>query len=446
MVQTLLRTRTPRRLELQRKRPQTIPPRTLLPAHRRTLPLPLPPPPRPPPLPPRLPPRLRLRTSSCSVSRSASQSMTSGQSFSFSSMAPPSSSFSPSTSFSPSSSPTSFSPSSTSPSFSINGPTYTTTVTVYRCPPSGVMSASGTASGTAPGSPTGIPGPSACPVSSQSGASSTPTPTPTPDPCGSAPAPLHPRDFSLSARTPTDPASTKIKGEDIWAKILAATTDKSPALTTDKYLASYTTLFTVSEDIPADVKGQRGNEILSLFNKLTENGADLANPLFPNFPATLRKRQARTLFTYELEFAPGVIVAATSQKRRDPIPPAEQVNWNVIAMELYKEFKGEDAPTDLRFVMQFHISNDLTKTVLTELYTNSQMAAAASAINTEWVKWDANDGGCGTNAVLTLLGTDNGSGPGYILVDYHTTLGGKQIVNIYTRRQSGWWGMVIEYA
>ncbi|KAJ7034267.1 hypothetical protein C8F04DRAFT_1102100 [Mycena alexandri] len=358
--------------------------------------------------------------------------MTSGQSFSFSSTAPPSSSYSRST--------------SRSRTHSNDRSTYTTTVTVYECPPSGGISASTTPTGTVPSEPTGISGPSACPVSSQSASQSASfTPTPTPDPCGSAP--VHPRNFALAPRAPTDPASAKVKGEQIWALIGATTADKDPSLTTAKFLAGYAgarPVFTISQDLSTNVKGGLGNEIWSVFNKQTENGVDLEHPLLPALATTLRRRTARTPLTYDLVFAPGVIVSAIAFKKRDPVPEAEQVNWNVIAMELYREYKGGDV-SDLKYVLQLHIDNDVTQAALVELYTNSRMATDATARNTDWTRWDANDGGCGTNAVLTLLGTDNGSGSGFLLVDYRATLSGRDIGYMYTRRQSSWWDMVVEY-
>ncbi|KAJ6536415.1 hypothetical protein DFH09DRAFT_1369412 [Mycena vulgaris] len=263
-------------------------------------------------------------------------------------------------------------------------------------------------------------------------------------PCGSAP--LHSRDFSLSIRSPTDPPSAKIKGEQIWADFSAATADKSPALTTDKFMASYPRRFSIDEDVSTSVTGQNANEIWALFNRVSVNGADLDHPLFPGLPTTLKRRATTTLLNYEVYLSPGVIIATLAYKDRDRVPKADQVNWDVIAMELYKQYRGAESPTDLRFIMQFHIDNKLTQDVLVELYTKSGMTADLEALNAGWTKWDANDGGCGTDAVLTLLGTVNGAGAGWMLFDYHTTLGGKRLANMYTRRQAGWWGMVIEFA
>ncbi|KAJ6540879.1 hypothetical protein DFH09DRAFT_1323115 [Mycena vulgaris] len=302
-----------------------------------------------------------------------------------------------------------------------------------------------TASASAPADPTGILGPLACPVSSQSSSQFSASSTLTADPCGSTL--IHPRDFALSVRKVTNSAEARIKGQGIWAKISVVTADESPVLTTDKFIASYRAIFPNGEAIPTNVVGQNGNDILSLFNKETANGVDLTPRLFPGLPDTLHRFKNTGTEAYTFVFSPGVIVAVASFHKFDPVRPVSaQVHWNVIAMELYKSFRGTDGPTDLKFVMRFQISNPLTVAVLQELYANSGMSAEAKASDTVWRIWNPNDGACGTNAVLTLLGTDNGSGAGYILADYQTTLGGKKIVNVYTRRQSRWWSIVTEYA
>ncbi|KAJ7242490.1 hypothetical protein C8J57DRAFT_1367631 [Mycena rebaudengoi] len=228
------------------------------------------------------------------------------------------------------------------------------------------------------------------------------------------------------------------------AWILAATPDTSLDSTTDKFLASYVNidrpLFTIDELLSTDVPRSIASEIASLVNK-TVNGPDLQVPLIPDLATTLRKRRARTPKTYEFWFAPGVMVNSVAYRMNDPI---QAVPWDVIAMEMYKEFKDGADPSDLRYLVQFHIDNPLTQTVLAKLYTTGGMAAQATGDDTEWTKWDANDGSCGTDAVLTLLGTDNGSGAGFILVDYHTRMREKKIAYMYRRRQARWWGMVIE--
>jgi hypothetical protein len=287
----------------------------------------------------------------------------------------------------------------------------------------------------------------ACPTSSQSSSGSSSI-TATADPCGSTP--VHPRDFShfsLSARAVGSPEEALVKGQQIWAQISATTADKSPTLTTDKFQASYPQIFTESTD-----ENTLDSSIFSVFNILdpkVENDV-LAAPLFAELAGipTLRKRENNldnSDLAYQFFFAPGLIVNTWAFRENDPVsPPDKQVPWDVIAMELYKEFKGAAGPTDLRFIMQYHIINPVTTTALEQLYTAAKMADKATATNTEWTKWDPTEA-CENTAVLTLLGTDNGVGAGFMLADYRATLEEKDIVNIYTRRQSGSWHMVIEY-
>jgi len=131
-------------------------------------------------------------------------------------------------------------------------------------------------------------------------------------------------------------------------------------------------------------------------------------------------------------------------KAQDPVAAANQVAWNVVAFEQYKEFKGADAPTDLRFIMRFHIDNPVTNAVLSDVYNTHQMATQAGQDDIEWTRWAADDA-CGLDVILSLLGTDNGKGAAFILIDYKATLG-KSIVAVYTRRQEAQWAMVVEYA
>ncbi|KAJ7110872.1 hypothetical protein C8R44DRAFT_933767 [Mycena epipterygia] len=219
--------------------------------------------------------------------------------------------------------------------------------------------------------------------------------------------------------------------------------------------------FTLAPRMPANTpadcltKGQNttGKQIISLFNKETLGGANLPNPLFPALPTTLQ-RVATTpdpehegsgfdVVAYEFAFAPGAIVAVQSFTDEDPVTDkTKQVPWNVIAMELYKTYKGSAPPTDLKYIARFHIVNDVTVDALKEVYTASGKQADISKQDTDWVAWDPNDA-CGGTAVPTLLGTDNGAGAGFLLVDYMGTLK-KKIKFIHTRHSDGQWGMVIE--
>ncbi|KAJ7144599.1 hypothetical protein C8R44DRAFT_916680 [Mycena epipterygia] len=305
--------------------------------------------------------------------------------------------------------------------------------------PSSVVSASASPSGS--DNSNNIPGPSACPVASKPSASSTKR--------GSSLA-VHARTGATDGcQTPEDCLA---KGQEIWNSITAATADVSKD-TIAKFAASYPAIFSAKDSVNQVIsssKDEIAKEVMSLFNKKTlddeGNAADLENPLFPGLATTMKRVANADDDAYEFVFAPGVIVAARSYKNLDPVPSEKRAQWDIIAMELYKEYKGSAPPTDLRFVMRLHIANAVSNLILAEIYKSGALEDQLTLENTDWVKWDPNDARCGKNAVLTMLGTKNGSGAGYILKDYHTTLGGKKLKYMYTRRQENMWSMVTEYA
>ncbi|KAJ7144600.1 hypothetical protein C8R44DRAFT_846316 [Mycena epipterygia] len=317
--------------------------------------------------------------------------------------------------------------------------------------PSSVASSPASPSGS--GGANNIPGPSACAVGSKPSGSGSVSAKP------SGSASVSKRGSSLAARsaapaTPSDPAcktpaTCKVKGQSIWNSITAATADTSKDKTTTKFQKSYPAIFSGPKSINKDISSTNDDlakEIRALFNEGADEAA-LERPLFPGLASTMKRVANEDEDAYEFVFAPGVIVAVRSYKNLDPVTPASaQVSWDVVAMESYKAYKGTSPPTDLKYIVRFHIANSLSNEVLKDLYTNGGMEDQLDEDDTEWVKWDPTDASCGLPAVLTLLGTDNGSGAGFLLVDYHTTLGGKKLKAMYTRKSDGDWGMITEYA
>ncbi|KAJ7193102.1 hypothetical protein GGX14DRAFT_405714 [Mycena pura] len=106
--------------------------------------------------------------------------------------------------------------------------------------------------------------------------------------------------------------------------------------------------------------------------------------------------------------APGVIAAVHSYREQDTVPKAGQVGWNVVAFEQYKAFRGG--------LSDQAIQDDI-----------------------EWTKSAVDDVECGKAVVMALLCTDIGKGAAFILIDHKTSVGNKNIVAIYTRRQEGSW-------
>jgi hypothetical protein len=121
---------------------------------------------------------------------------------------------------------------------------------------------------------------------------------------------------------------------------------------------------------------------------------------------------------------------------------AKKLNWNVIAFEGYKR-SGQKA-ADLKYVLRQDITNAGTKAVLEEVYKGAQKGSEITQATTKWETWTYDDAKH-RDAFLALLGTPNGNGAGYILVDYAATLKDKKIVSIHTRRLERWWAMAVEY-
>jgi hypothetical protein len=113
----------------------------------------------------------------------------------------------------------------------------------------------------------------------------------------------------------------------------------------------------------------------------------------------------------------------------------------VVAFEQYKEVLPGNVK-DLKYVMNFEIKPDETKNVLKEVYVAAGKEADVTKEDTDWETWTH---AANADAFLGLLGTDNGNGAGYLLVDYAATLGKKNIAGIHTKRQEGQWSIVVEY-
>ncbi|KAJ6554091.1 hypothetical protein B0H10DRAFT_1967936 [Mycena sp. CBHHK59/15] len=224
------------------------------------------------------------------------------------------------------------------------------------------------------------------------------------------------------------------KGKELWTAISEKAGDTPKDKTTDKYMASYNDLVKTKS---MDTTVGPGFFIKALFLYLKP----LKTPLLLSFPATITvkliisKNEASA--AYELGYVPGVIVAINSFNVQDPVDPAKWVNWN---------FNGDASPTDLKFVAQFHIRNDVTIAVLVAAYNMFEATKPdIEAEDMEWKKWPYEEEA--TRAVtLALLATDNGKGTRFILYDYKGTLAGKRISAIYTRHQESKWAMAVEFS
>ncbi|KAJ7282232.1 hypothetical protein C8J57DRAFT_1710468 [Mycena rebaudengoi] len=248
-----------------------------------------------------------------------------------------------------------------------------------------------------------IPGPSACPAGAKHGG---------PAAGVRRNLDLAEKDIPFTSHAPaTDASSAKEKGEDLWKQLDSLTAVDTPKeQTTDRYAESYK-----AEVKVVGTDNNVGTQIVALFTTVKNTvlkPTPLKIPLLDEMPKsftemTIPGKDAGN-DAYDNLFAAGMIVAAHNYKDQDSVAREKQVNWNVVAFEQYKAFKGADAPTDLRFVMRF---TSITKGRLGG-HRVDEMACGRE--------------GCGKDAVLTLLGTDKGKGAAFILIDYNGTLRGKE--------------------
>ncbi|KAJ7204183.1 hypothetical protein GGX14DRAFT_647773 [Mycena pura] len=343
----------------------------------------------------------------------------------------------------------------------------------------GSASGSASASATAPAVPSEIPGPprQACPApgsfpppasasassasASASSASASESSASAPSagaPSASAPSAsalsvrrrVHPRAL-VSRASCTDTVSCAEKGKELFTKTTAATADTPSAKTGDLYAASYAPHAT-----PTTLNTQTGvgRQIFALFTKLRNSGVRLPPLQKPLLAESALQQQVEVSipgktagqFAFDNAYAPGVIVGLNNFREEDSVAQGSQVGWNVVAFEQYKAFRGASPPSDLRFVMRFHIDNAVTIQVLKDVYNTHGLSDQATQDDTEWTRWAVDDENCGNDVVMALLGTDNGKGAAFLLIDYKTSVGNKNIVAIYTRRQEGLWAFVVEYA
>jgi hypothetical protein len=223
-------------------------------------------------------------------------------------------------------------------------------------------------------------------------------------------------------------ATCKVKGQSIWNSIASATTDK-PGISA-QYAKYYKAL-------------EHSSSIGTQFN-VGRSIKDLMAGVGLKLPANVNKveikgKSGTGAAAYENIYSDELIAAINNFKAEDPVDPAHQVNWNVIAFEQYKE---KQKAASLTYVLRYNIDNKATSAVITEVYKAAGKGGEVTKDDTNWVTWTHSDH---PDYILALLGTTNGSGAGFILTDYAGTLGRKTIASIHTRRYEKAWAMVVQY-
>ncbi|KAJ6545227.1 hypothetical protein B0H19DRAFT_1266691 [Mycena capillaripes] len=261
----------------------------------------------------------------------------------------------------------------------------------------------------------------------------------------------HRRELFVVSCAVTTPEDARARGVTNLAKVAAATADNDQALTTDKFQAIYASLFKTetitNEAVESETALGEGNG-----KTKEEDSPPLQQPFPLHVPTSFQQATSHAPGkaeevdnnpAYQLVFAPGLMAVASAFRNLDPVAVDDQINLNIIAMELYKAFKGGAPPTDLQFVLRFNIANSVTQASIESVYTGNARAAEVAEEDTEWVRWDVNTY---RDDVAMLLGTDNGLASTFLLVDYKTTIGGKTVAAVLTRRQAGVWAMATEYS
>ncbi|KAJ7218582.1 hypothetical protein GGX14DRAFT_595315 [Mycena pura] len=196
-----------------------------------------------------------------------------------------------------------------------------------------------------------------------------------------------------------DTASCAGKGKELF--------DKTGAL----YAASYAARATSTA---LNTQTGVGRQIFALFAKLRNTGVrlpPLKSPLLPDsalqplVDATIHGKDEGHV-AFENAYAPGVFAAVHNYREQDTVSKAGQV---------------------------------------LNVYNTHGLGDQAAQDDIEWTRWAVDDVECGKAVVMALLGTDNGKGAAFILIDYKTSVGNKHVVAIYTRRQEGSWALVVGY-
>ena len=103
-------------------------------------------------------------------------------------------------------------------------------------------------------------------------------------------------------------------------------------------------------------------------------------------------------------------------RERDP----EGLNWSEIAHYVYQHGRPAGQPaTNLRYVFGTNIANDDTKRIATELFEG--LGQPKSLITTPQQN---------AEGFYELLGSENGSGPAYLIIDHGVLYGVNEVAQI----------------
>lgn len=136
------------------------------------------------------------------------------------------------------------------------------------------------------------------------------------------------------------------------------------------------------------------------------------------------------------------IIAAVSNRHSLGRNPGAEASWSDLMLWQYAKLatKHHHKLSALTYILRMGISNIETKSVIDEAYKKARKTADGT-----WDVWKYADQ---QETFLALLGTVNGFGVAYMLIDYPVTFKGKTIISISTRiyqtYNMPWYGMLLE--
>ncbi|KAI9873415.1 MAG: hypothetical protein M1830_000437 [Pleopsidium flavum] len=128
----------------------------------------------------------------------------------------------------------------------------------------------------------------------------------------------------------------------------------------------------------------------------------------------------------------GVIIAEDNDSRRDTIKKLRWADAVFVTYSAPPQGKEQDCPdvTKLKYIFRHSVINENTKQVMREAYDRGKRDKAKGA----WEEWTPEKN---MEEFLAILGTDNGRGNAYLLIDHVESFDKKTIKSIHTRFQSG---------
>ena len=135
----------------------------------------------------------------------------------------------------------------------------------------------------------------------------------------------------------------------------------------------------------------------------------------------------------------GIIVGEINDRRKDLVPREEQLNWSDIVFYNYKALIADEnqrragsgrpltaySVKDITYIFRHDITNQETKGVITNSYSSSKLDR--NTMQTWKYTDEATQAG-----FLALLGTPNGQGAAYMLIQHGAEMGFKMIESITT--------------